>query len=311
MGGAATSHSARQAGRYLAVLLRTRYRSEWQPYARRQRAGEINLLAVATVLARHLWDHPGRGGDIDVEPKNLVDAVWRAVHGRSLSRDRLELFIAAFSMEPADAETLRAQWEGIGPDRVIIGELSPVVGVALPPGRQRYRTIQLHEFHYLGPDGQPTHHRVVHQIRALVDDYTVQRYAFDTDEVSVERVHGGTPGEPYQLNDVLWAVDIHLPRTLHRHDTAPLEYVTRFRYKEPAPPYFNRAAHQPISDYALRVEFHTHKLPKNVWWAEWEDHREPRIRVVHQEAVELDAEHAVHRHLDYVERAVVGFTWEF
>ena len=54
---------ARQAAaEYLRELLLRpgRPRRTWEQYAERTRQGQVNQLAVAEVLARHLWQHPRR-----------------------------------------------------------------------------------------------------------------------------------------------------------------------------------------------------------------------------------------------------------
>src|SRR5579859_3709474 len=65
---AAADDLARQAAaEYLhELLLRPgRTRRTWEQYAERTRLGQVNQLAVAEVLARHLWQHPRRRGDGD------------------------------------------------------------------------------------------------------------------------------------------------------------------------------------------------------------------------------------------------------
>jgi hypothetical protein len=67
------------AAAYLRELLQRpgRYRRRWEQYAERSRAGQINRLAVAEVLARHRWSHPRAKGDNDVLPRQLKDTVLR------------------------------------------------------------------------------------------------------------------------------------------------------------------------------------------------------------------------------------------
>jgi len=85
----------------------------------------------------------------------------------------------------------------------------------------------------------------------------------------------------------------------------------RFHYKETVEPCFRRVAHQRVENLSMRVEFHPEMPPRSVWWAEWKDYREPNIAILSREPLELDAEHAVERRLDILERAVAGFVWEF
>lgn len=302
MAGAASSRGAKQAGRHLAgLLLEDRYRALWEPYGRRLRDGRLNQSAVGVVLARELW-HEGHD---DVNEIQMGKIAWRALRGDSLTRDRLEMFIAAFRIDDENAELLRQLWIGDEQSSVVIGELPR------PDSPPTYQTIQLHEFHYLGPDGIPTHHRTVQAVRALTDGLAHHTYRFDTNSAEVERGHGGTPGEPYHVEGSLWAVDLAFPRVLKRRETHSLEYVTRFHYPEAPPPCFRRAVRRAVRDLMMRVEFHPDRLPAHAWFAEWADYEGPNDVVSHLEPVELDAENAVERHLDLVESAVVGFLWEF
>ncbi|WBB89839.1 hypothetical protein [Verrucosispora sp. WMMC514] len=179
--------------------------------------------------------------------------------------------------------------------RVIYGDLPPLAGeVSDPP---EYQTISLHEFHYLGADGQPASHRTIQDIRSLVDGLTTYRYTFDTDEVEVERVQGGIPGEPY--------------RRLNRGEMTSMEYITRFHYSADVEPVFRRVAHRRLEKVAIRVQFDPARLPRQVWWTEWADYRDPDDRVARQHPVELDVENAVYHCVDVVDRSVIGFAWQF
>ena len=93
--------------------------------------------------------------------------------------------------------------------------------------------------------------------------------------------------------------------------TATMEYITRFRYARSVEPLFRRATHRRVEDTVILVQFNPQKLPRAVWWTEWADYRESDTSVLRQETTKLDPDHAVHRHLELVERAVVGFMWEF
>jgi hypothetical protein len=300
----------RQASAYLRELLTQsgQYRSTWVRRADQVRPGKINIDAVARVIADYLTVH----GDDSTTHRAKNDTVKRAIEGTTLTAKTLNAFIGAFEIGGLDAQRLLGLLDGTSAN-VIIGDLPPMDGGVSrrPDAQPLYKTIQLHEFHYLGADGQPSHHRTVQEIRALVDGFTTHRYVFDTNEVVVERVLGGQPGEPYQFSGSNWAVDLTLPRTLNAGDSAALEYVTRFQYKEVVEPCVRRVAHQRIENLSMRVEFHPERLPRSVWWAEWQDYRPPNDAIVSREPVELDAEYAVERRLDILERAVAGFMWKF
>src|SRR5208282_1390869 len=78
------------------LLLRPgRYRRKWEQHAERSRAGQVNQLAVADVLAHYLWQHPRTKGDLDVLPRQLKDTASRALSGKLLSKATLVLFMDA------------------------------------------------------------------------------------------------------------------------------------------------------------------------------------------------------------------------
>jgi hypothetical protein len=144
-----------------------------------------------------------------------------------------------------------------------------------------------------------------------VNGYDTHRYAFDMEEVTVTSVLGGTPGELYQLHGSIWAVDIALKRVLNRGDTLPMEFVTSFHHRHPVANNFRYAAHQRVKDIFLRVEFAPERLPESVWWTEWSHYLAPQDTVLRREPVALDEENSISFHLDVLERAVVGFSWQF
>jgi hypothetical protein len=314
VGRSASSPGARNAARHLADQLITTYRRHWNrpEYVERGSSGHVHYAAVAHVLAGYLHHHPreGRPQDREVLSGQLLPLVSRALRGERLSRQTLEIFIEAFGIRKEHADELRWQWEERIPARVVTGSLPPLEGT--PSDRtSRYKTTSLHEFHYLGPDGQPTHHRTVRDIESMVDDLSVYRYRFDSAHVSVERIHGGTPGEPYIIGASQWAVDIRLPRTLKRGQSHTLEFVTRFRNPRFDEPCCRRVAHERFENVTMLVEFHQEKLPRSVWWAQWKDYREPNIIVIGKERAELDSDNTVSHQLAVLDHAVVGFMWEW
>ena len=272
------------------------------------RPGKINIDAVARVVAAYLTVH----GDSSTTHRAINDTVRRALDGTTLTAKTVNAFIAAFEMSESEATRLLCLLSGTATD-VVIGELAPPVsGLGQPLARPPlYQTVQLHEFHHLGPDGRPSHHRTVQEIRALVDNVTTHHYRFDTSEVVVERVLGGTPGKPYYVAGEIWAVDLTLPRTLAAKECATLEYITRFHYKDMVEPCFRRVAHRRVENLSMRVAFHSEKLPSDIWWAAWADYRGSDEEILWREPLVLDAEHAAERRLVILERAVVGFVWEF
>ena len=70
-GDSALPTGVQAAAAYIRELLLRpgRYRRKWEQYAERSRAGQVNQLAVAEVLAHYLWQHPRAKGDADVLPR--------------------------------------------------------------------------------------------------------------------------------------------------------------------------------------------------------------------------------------------------
>lgn len=312
MGSGAGSPGAMRAGKFLDALLAESdgpYRRKWARYAIRQQDGETNYLAIAGVIADYLQTFPEKAADRDVLPGQLMHRVRRALRGELLSRPFLDIFIAAFAITD-EAEILHALWLGKGRDRVVIGRL----GATESPPQQNhptYRTKRLYELHEVGSDGLPCRHQTIQTIEALTEDLSSHRFAFDTSEVIVQRIHGGSPGSPFHVGGSIWAVDIKLPRKLARGDEASLQYETLFRYTTPPPPVFRRVIHGRARDVVIRVAFHPDRLPQHVWWAEWEDYHGEADRVLWEQEVTLDSEHASERHLVWFQQAAAGYRWEF
>ena len=165
----------RTAAQYLRELLAQQgpYRRRWEQYVVRSRSGEINQLAVAEVLARHLWSHPRVTGDADVLPRQLKDTVARALSGTLLSRPALALFIDAFGIPSADADRLWRLWEGSGRISVFSGpramgaQTETDLHSALGP--RRHQTLSLHDHVYIGADGRIARTRTLQVIEAIAD----------------------------------------------------------------------------------------------------------------------------------------------
>jgi hypothetical protein len=303
-----SSHEAsvRRAGHYLRELLRhDPYRQLWAMYGA-QREREVHQIAVAKALAAYLQHRD----DAEVEYGQLTHRVSRALRGVVLSRQTVNLFIRAFHFSDEHAAALWRQWQGVDLARVIVGGLPPPASSSCYKIRQ-YETILLHEFHYLGPDGMPLRHRTLRDIRSLVDGLTTYRYSFDTNELTVDRIGGGSPSSLYQRAENIWAVDIALSRALNRGDEHSLEFESTFHYNRPIEPCFRRVAHERLENVAIRVQFHPDKLPNNIWWTEWQDYRQPHDAALDRQQVSLDTEHVTYHRLDVLDRAVAGFAWEF
>jgi hypothetical protein len=311
-GYSASPNGAQAAASYLRELLLRpgRYRRKWEQYAERSRKGQVNQLAVAEVLAHYLWEHPRGKGDADVLPRQLKDTASRALSGKLLSRATLTLFTDAFGFGDSERQQLLKLWEGSARVRVLSGPRAIRDDKAVALGRPRLRTLSLHDHHYLGPDGLPVRHRVIHVIESLVDGLDRVPYRADTSALTVEVGQGfsGLAGQVYQPMAGLFVVDMMLSRPLAAGETATLEHWTSFHYTEPPPREFRRIVQYSVENLDIRVEFHPSRLPSEVVWAVWDGMDGP---IAEREPVALDTLFAVHRYLRLAEKTVVGFHWDW
>ena len=300
------------AGAYIRELLLRpgRYRRKWEQYAERSRAGQVNQLAVAEVLAHYLWQHPRAKGDLDVLPRQLKDTASRALSGKLLSKATLYLFMDAFGLGALEREQLLKLWEGSAHVRVLSGPRAIDEAQASHLGARRVKTLSLHDHHYLGPERLPVKHRVIQVIEAVVDDVDRFPIRADTNAVTIEVGQGfsGLAGPVYQPIAELFVVDMLLAKPLATGETATLEYSVSFHYAEPPAPEFRRVVQSFVENLDIRVEFHPDKLPGNVEWAVWDGLDGP---IVSREHVVLDSQFAAHRYLRLAEKTAVGFHWDW
>jgi hypothetical protein len=305
------------AGRYLRELLLrpSRYRQLWESRAERTRPGAINHLAVANVLAHHLWNAPRATGSSDVLARQLKDTVGRALSGQVLSRSTLALFVAAFGFTPQEEDRLWRLWRGSGRITVLAGPRAmrsgAVAQVVSELGPRRHQTVSLHDHACVGADRRLTRTRTMQVVEAIVDGLDAIPYLYDTNAVSLELGQGcaGPPGPFRRIGD-LYATDIPLTRTLDLGETLTLEYWTCYEY-DPADPgeqEYRRAVMGTLENFDMRIEFHPDQLPAAVWWAMWDG---MEGSVLDQELVVPDTQHSVHRYLRSLERSVVGFHWSW
>jgi hypothetical protein len=293
------------------LLLRPgRYRRTWEQYAERSRAGQVNQLAVAEVLARHLGQRPRAAGDAGVQPRQLKDTAARALSGRLLSKATLALFMDAFALGALEREQLVKLREGSAQVRVLSGPRAIGDDMAGVLGRRQVKTLSLHDHHYLGPDGWPARHRNIHVIEAIDDDVDRIPYRADTNALTIEAGQGfsGLAGPVYQPVAELYAVDMLLARPLRAGETATLEYAASFHYSAPPPPEFRRVVQAFVENLDIRVQFHPDRVPGTIVWAVWDGLDGP---IVEREPVALDSQLAVHRYLRLAEQAAVGFHWDW
>lgn len=320
MTDAPVSAGRRAAAGYLRELLaqQGRYRRRWQRHALRSRPGEITQLAVAEVLARHLWSHPRVSGDQDVIARQLKDTVARALSGALLSRPTLALFIDAFGISGAHADRLWQLWEGSGRISVLSGrsamgsktetELRSALG---PP---RHRTVSMHDHVDVGSDGRVARTRTIQVIEAVGDGLDRIPYIYDTNALTLEIGPGCAEisGVLYQISEGVYATTIRLARELSAGETISLEYLTAYRYpgnlNDPHEREFRRAVVGRLENLDLRVAFHPDMLPASVWWAIWDG---VNGGMIEQEKVALGSQYEVHRYLRSIEKTVVGFHWSW
>jgi hypothetical protein len=303
---------AQAASAYLCELLLRpgRYRRRWEQYAARSRHGQINQLAVAEVLAHYLWEHPRTKGDIDVLPRQLKDTTSRALSGKLLSKAALTLFTDAFGLDANERDQLQKLWEGSVRVRVLSGPAGIPEGRLEDLGPSAYRTLSLHDHHYLGPDGRPARHRTLQVVEAQRPGVDRVLYVADTNALSIEVGQGcnGLAGPVRKVAEGLFAVDMLLACELAEGETATLEYETHFHYVSQPEPEFRRTVAVSLENLDIRVQFHPGKLPRSVDRAVWDGIDGP---VVASEPAELDSQFAVHRFLRVAQQTVVGFRWDW
>jgi hypothetical protein len=306
------------AAAYLRQLLLRpgAYRRLWEPHVVRERRGEINQLAVAEVLAEHLWSYPRTAGDADVMPRQLKDSVSRALSGRLLSRPLLTLFIDAFCISDAEAERLWRLWNGsvsvavLSGRRAVSPQLESDVRAALGP--RRHRTLSLHDHIEIGPDALPARTRTMQVIEAIEPRTDRIPYLYDTNALTLETGQGcqGVSRQLYRIGEELFATSILLSRVLDVGETSTLEYWTTYQYAgEPVDSKLRqhrRAVMAFVENVDMRVQFHPERLPAGLWWATWDG---VDGDVIEQEQVGLDVQYSAHRYLRSIERTVVGFHW--
>jgi len=310
----------RAASWYLREILaqQGRYRRLWEQHAVRSRPGEITQLAVAEVLAQHLWTYPRVAGDEDVLARQLKDTVARALSGTLLSRSTLALFIDAFGISGAHADHLWRLWEGSGRVSVLSGpramasKAETELRTAL--GQRRHQTVSLHDHVNVGSDGRVARTRTLQVIEAVADGLDRIPYVYDTNALTLEvgQGCGEIRGELYQISEGLYATTIPLARELSAGETISLEYVTTYRYpgnlNDTHEREFRRAVMRRLENLNIRVEFHPAMLPSRIWWAVWDG---VGGNVVEREQVALGSQYEVQRYLRSVEKTVVGFRWSW
>ncbi len=320
MSDAASAAGRRAASSYLRELLLRPggYRRLWEQHVVRARTGEINQLAVAEVLAHHLWSYPREPADADVRAHQLKDTVSRALSGRLLSRSALGLFTDAFGFADHEVDRLWRLWEGSGLISVLSGpramgsKAEQVLTAALGP--RRHQTLSLHDHVQVGSDGRMTRSRTLQVIEAIADELDRIPYLYDTNTLTLEVGQGckGASGYLSQIGDGVFATEILLAKVLSVGETATLEYWTSYGY--PGDPLdghereYRRAVMGRMENFDMRVEFHPRRRPACLWWATWDG---VEGDIIERESVTLDSQCSAHRYLRFAEKTVAGFYWSW
>jgi hypothetical protein len=308
----------RAAAGYLRELLQRQgpYRRLWEQHVVRARSAGITQLAVAEVLARHLWSYPRVPGDADVLPHQLKDTVSRALSGRLLSRSTLSLFIDAFVFSDDEADRLWRLYEGLGTITVLSGRraVKPRTEEDLRAaiGPRRHQTLSLHDHVNVGAGGLLNRARTLQVIEAIADGLDRIPFLYDTKALTLEVGQGCTQlsGDLYQVSEDVFATYIHLAKVLDAGETATLEYWVTYQYPgnplDPQEREYRRGVMRRLENFDMRVEFHPDKLPARVWWATWDG---LDGKILEEEPVALDQQNSVHRYLRFIEKTVAGFHW--
>lgn len=230
--------------------------------------------------------------------------VSRALAG-DMKVEVLERLITAFEIAPSDAAHLRGLWSGEGQRPSVEGTIEP--DTMMPSSG--LETLSLAEDHFIGPDGKPLRHETQQNVRALRDGIDHFPHYFDTNEVIASLIIGGTEGTVSPHHDSISVVHYTFPRPLMTGETHHFRYRLDFQYAEAPEPVYRREIHGHYrSGWDVHVFFDPARLPRKVWWTEWE-HGGADSPIKHEELVPLDASYGVHRYLMSIRRAVAGFRW--
>lgn len=238
-------------------------------------AGSPNVDAVSAVIVDHLW---ATGHALDPKgQRSLKDRVARALRAQVFTVQTATLLADAFSFSAEDRDDLL---------NLIIN--SPNHFDSSPSASADFRTIVLHELHWVGRHRAPSRHRTVQTVCALRDGLEEYVYTFDTPEVVVRSVHGAnaSPVEPSQARAGFWQCRLRFGRPMSRDEIRIFEYETIFRYRDPPAPEMRRGVGPSLDALSMRVQFDPTNLPRQVWWSRWDSAEAPPVDV---RELDLDA----------------------
>lgn len=291
------------AADYLRHLLNSEYayRGIWEARARRA-GGSPNVAAVSAVLAEYHWQHEYLlDDDPPASARSYKDRVSRALAAESFTPDTARLFGQAFRMRESHVSRL----VHLVADPGSAGTIS-ATGLVL---ERPFRTVSLHELHWVGDDRKPVQHRTIHAIQALQDGVDSYPYGFDTPHVRVEGVQGAVAGpvESHPDHPEFWCSVLRFPRPMRAGEFRFFEYLTTFDYPEPPLPELRRCSQEPLQTLSLRVAFSPGSLPQLVERRTWEALDGYGLAV---EPLELDADNAAFAVIEQVPAGVIhGITW--
>lgn len=292
------------AGRYLEHLLATNryYRDQWAHKADRHSSKGVNRTAVARVLMEYV----DLAGEAVVEnERQLLDRVRRALNGNPLEPRTVDWFVKAFNFDQEDEERLR---DLLHEPHERAQRRDVLVGASDLPVRQHWHTLALHDLYVLGPDGFPIWFEELRIVEALRDGLESYEFTFDTPEVDLEGIWGGTPGPLVYSEGNWYRSNIRFSTPARRGEPKSLRYRLKFRYSEAPEPCFRRGARRRIDTVELRVQFDQACLPRKVWWCQWD---EPGGPAVQQRSCNLDDYNQVASIHKALQRTYVGFCWDW
>jgi len=306
----------RAAAEYLRQLLLKPgpHRDAWQSLVARPRDGVINRLAVAEVIAGQ--QHTALEGQM--LPYQLRDVVSSALFGGKLSAATLEMFIGAFGFSEHESGRLRRLLGGSSRISVMSGTHAVPACAAhdldAAIGPRWHQTLSAHDHVWVGSDGRIDRLRALQVIEASAQGLDRIPFICDTNVLTLEVGQGCKElvGEVRRISPDVFATQILLARTLDLGETLTLEYSVSYRYpgdpRDPAEREYRRGVIRQLDNLDMRIAFHADKLPRRVWWAQWDG---GDGSVLESEAVSLDSQHSVHRYLRSLEKTVVGFYWQW
>jgi len=267
----------------LGDLLATKYNS-WIFKAQRMRQGKLNARAIAVVLADYVYKGQATPNNV----RQLRDKTDRMLNKGILTRETLDLFIAAFKMSDEDAAELKS----------LMPRTTKLPSVLTAPA---FTVLSLRDVCFVNDHGVPQEQRTTLFVAAGPHGLSRYQVFFDTNRVACE-AHDSTVSKLREAGKD-WAATIALRVPLAPGERAELSYAARFGYQRPHP-YYVRTATQPMSDVTVEVKFSRGVTYDRV------------TRLLHItetgggiEEVYKPANGAVTCHAEFLQEVSMGFRW--